>query len=170
MAFLAFRKITCCSTIHQAGLRRMELKIFLLLLLFKGLDGLCIESTKNQIQSKFDKSMEKVLFSPIIIKGRIKSKLETKDFLEVNIRVLKIYKGKQKFKFIRLIFDKCLWYNYFTVKLGANFIFYLSEKWRPLEMPDVFSRKLKRTVTKYGCTKCSKYSVQFVVAKYNFQF
>ena len=86
----------------------MELKIFLLLLLFKGLDGLCIESTKNQIQSKFDKSMEKVLFSPIIIKGRIKSKLETKDFLEVNIRVLKIYKGKQKFKFIRLIFDKCL--------------------------------------------------------------
>ena len=110
--------------------------------------------------------MEKVIFTPIIIKGKVKSKLETSHYVEVNIKVTKMYKGHQKIRhnFIRLKFEKSLWRknnNPAVIKLGMNIIIYLSEQWKPLEMPDVFSRKLKRIITKYGCRDCGKQNSDF---------
>ena len=113
--------------------------------------------------------MEKVIFTPIIIKGKVKSKLETSHYVEVNIKVTKIYKGKhQKLRhnFIRLKFEKSLWRennpSQVNIKLGMNLIVYLSAQWKPIGMPNVFSRKLKRIITKYGCQDCGKLELSFL--------
>ena len=86
----------------------------------------------------------------------------------MNIKVTKIYKGKhQKLRhnFIRLKFEKSLWRennpSQVNIKLGMNIIIYLSKQWKPMEMPDVFSRKLKRIITKYGCRDCGKQNSDF---------
>ena len=135
-----------------------------------GLDGRYVVDSTNQNQENDNNNriLEKVIFTPIIIKGKVKSKLETSHYVEVNIKVTKIYKGKhQKLRhnFIRLKFEKSLWRennpSQVNIKLGMNIIIYLSEQWKPMEMPDVFSRKLKRIITKYGCRDCGKQNTDF---------
>ena len=86
----------------------------------------------------------------------------------MNIKVTKIYKGKHqkvRHNFIRLKFEKSLWRvnnpSQVNIKLGMNIIIYLSAQWKPIGMPNVFSRKLKRIITKYGCQDCGKLELSF---------
>ena len=94
----------------------------------------------------------------------------------MNIKVTKIYKGKhQKIRhyFIRLKFEKSLWRvnnpSQVNIKLGMNLIVYLSAQWKPIAMPNVFSRKLKRIITKYGCQDCGKLELSFKIFAKTFQ-
>ena len=131
----------------------MNTKILIVVLLINGLDGQCLDN-QNQINDKT--SLEKVLFSSIIIKGKIKSLLETPHYIEINLKVLKIYKGPEmKLFYLRLKFDKCQWKNV-HLELGSNAIFYLSEHLRPTETPDLFNKQLRKIVKKYGCNDCSE--------------
>lgn len=131
----------------------MNTKILIVVLLINGLDGQCLDN-QNQINDKT--SLEKVLFSPIIIKGKIKSLLETSKYIEINLKVLKIYKGPEmKLFYLRLKFDKCQWKK-IHLELGSNAIFYLSEHLRPTETPDLFNKQLRKIVKKYACNDCSK--------------
>ena len=144
-----------------------------------GLDGRYVVDSTNQNQenNNDNRILEKVLFTPIIIKGKVKSKLETSHYVEVNIKVTKIYKGKhQKLRhnFIRLKFEKSQWREdtkapQQVIKLGMNLIIYLSSQWKPIGMPNVFSRKLKRIITKYGCQDCGKLELSFKIFGKTFQ-
>ena len=88
-----------------------------------------------------------------------------------------MYKGKEHQKlrhnFIRLKFEKSLWRennpSQVNIKLGMNIIIYLSAQWKPIGMPNVFSRKLKRIITKYGCQDCGKLELSFKIFAKTFQ-
>jgi hypothetical protein len=68
---------------------RLVLTIYLLLIL-KGLEALNYNNCENL--EKTPSSVDKIVLSPVVIKAKIKSRFETLDFTQVNIKITKVFK------------------------------------------------------------------------------
>ena len=82
-------------------------------MLYSNGDGCCLfhysglEVCSSKVPVKLD---EKITSSPIVIRGKVKSRFETISNLEVNVKVNFVYKRnkvrRQRLKFLRLKFKK----------------------------------------------------------------
>ena len=146
--------VTCCSTFHQAGLGLCQpMKVFVIFLtLILGLDGL-------QCGLDHKKSLEdKIVLTPLIILAQIQARFQTWSQVEINIRVLNVFKKSVHLPnliFLRLKFEA----NCHDLKLGQSYVFYLSENFKPLQSPDLNSRKVKRKIRKLSCKNCGKFNI-----------
>ena len=117
---------------------------------FYGLEGQKVCFSQKNLE-------EKVVLSPLIIKGKVRSKFESQAFTEVIIKFNKVYKDNggiiKKHSFLRLRFN-CEP----KIRLGGNYVFFISSKeLQPIENPEKMSKKLKKTIRKLSCKGCSKY-------------
>ena len=95
------------------------------------------------------------MLSPVVIKAKIKSKLESKEFTEVNIKVFKVYKGHNEGLYLRLRFNKCLNKPFL---LGKSYIFYLAQEGqRPMARPDLANKKVRRLIKQLACKNCGNF-------------
>lgn len=129
---------------------RMERNIVIVIFfLLKGLEGNNSHCKNEALLSTEDK----IVLSPLVIKAKIKSKFESLDFTEINIKVSKVFKGTTfEGLYLRFRYSKC---PSNPLILGRSYIFYLSkEGQRPLARPELASRKVKSLVKKLACKGC----------------
>ena len=124
--------------------------ILLLISNFYGIEGQKVCFSQKNIE-------EKVVLSPLIIKGKVRSKFENEAFTEVIIKINKVYKDAvgiiKKHAFLRLRFNCEL-----HIRLGGNYVFFISsQELQPIETPEKMSKKLKKAIRKLSCKACSKY-------------